>query len=529
MSDHNLDRRLMLSFVGTVVPDAVRTTLGRHDVSGVTLFRPNNYRDPEQLRDLTSSLQRHRVSELPLLIATDQEGGQLHAFGDPATMWVGNMALGAADDQQLTERVGVALGRELRAVGINVNYAPVADLASNPMNPATGARSFGDDPDRVGAHTAAMVTGLQSVGVAATMKHFPGKGDSDVDSHHSMPVIAHERAWLESHEFVPFKAAIAAGVKLAMTGHFALPSVTGSSDLPCTLAIETNTQLLRDEWGFDGPLITDALDMKALSQGAAQSIDVIAAVRSGVDLLLMTADPDQEKRVVDSLSLAMSRRLLDTDHLSRSDDRVDALREWVGGFDQPGLDVVGSIEHRRLNDEIAKRSITLVKDELGVVPIGSRSVSVVVVEPETFSVTPADTSDLESPSLATHLSNVMDRRLESLVYPREPGKADIVDAVRLAETADVVVVATAAATIEEAQADLVRAVLAVNPRTIVVAQRTPFDLALYPEVPTYMCGWSVNAASMRAVANAIIGAAPITGKLPVRIAGYERGHGVERS
>jgi beta-N-acetylhexosaminidase len=529
MHDKALDRRLMLSFLGSTLPDDVRTTLERHDVSGVTLFRPNNYRDVEQLRALTESLQESRSASLPLLIAIDQEGGQLHAFGSPATMWIGNMALGAADDERLTERVGYALGRELRAVGINVNYAPVADLASNPMNPATGARAFGDDPDHVARHVIAIIKGLQSAGVAATMKHFPGKGDSEVDSHHAMPIIRHDRDWLDRHEFVPFKAAIAAGVKLAMTGHFALPSITGSDDLPCTLAAETNTDLLRSEMGFDGPLITDALDMKALSQGPAQAIDVIAAVRSGVDLLLMTADVEQEQRITSTLSLAMSRRLLDADLLSRSDERVIALREWVADFETPDLDVVGSVEHQRLNAEVARRSITLVKDDEGLVPIDPVSQSVVVIEPETFTVTPADTSDYESPTLGAFISELVTGRLESMVYSPSPDSGEIALAVGLASSADIVIVATAAATIEQAQAELVHAVLGANERTIVVALRTPFDLALLPQVPTYVCAWSVNEASVRAVAHAIAGSAAISGKLPVQIEGYGRGHGLERS
>lgn len=529
MDSGALDRRLMLSFQGANVSDDVRNAIEQHDVSGVTLFRPNNYRDPDQLLALTTALQQHRSGSLPLLIAIDQEGGQLHAFGAPATMWVGNMALGAADDESLTEKVGRALGSELRAVGVNVNYSPVADLASNPVNPATGARSFGDDPDHVASHVAAMIRGIQSAGVAATMKHFPGKGDSAVDSHHAMPVISHDREWLETHEFVPFRAAIDAGVKLAMTGHFALPAVTGSVDLPCTLAIESNTELLREQMGFEGPMITDALDMKALSQGEAQVIDVIAAVRSGVDLLLMTADPEQEKRVTSALSLAMSRRLIDEDLLARSDERVAALRKWVAEFNTPPLDVVGSADHQRLNAEVAERSITLVKDDAGLVPVDRSVSSIAVIEPETFTVTPADSSDYEQPTLATHVSRVTTGRLDSMVYSQSPDSTDRASAVELASAADVVIVATAAATIDEAQAELVNAVLAANGRSIVVAQRTPFDLMLFPDAPTYLCAWSVNAASMEAAARAIVGLAPITGKLPVNIDGYNRGHGLERS
>ena len=212
-----IDSRQLLSFEGHTLPSDVRKTFAERAVSGVTLFRPNNYASPHQLRELNESIQRAIGSDLPAVIAIDQEGGQLHAFGSPATMWPGNMALGAVDDTDLTERVGAAMAAELRAVGVNVAYAPVADLATNPGNPATGARAFGDDPDHVARHVGAIVRGIQSQGVAATMKHFPGKGDSGVDSHHAMPLLDHDLTRLQEFELAPFRSAIAADVKLAMT------------------------------------------------------------------------------------------------------------------------------------------------------------------------------------------------------------------------------------------------------------------------------------------------------------------------
>ena len=517
----------MLSFEGTELPESVAATIANHDVSGITLFRPHNYETPEQLRALNESVQLTSRSELPMLIAIDQEGGQLHAFGAPATMWVGNMALGAADNVDLTRAVGAALGRELRAVGINVNYAPVADLASNPANPATGARSFGDDPELVTSHVVAMIEGLQSSGVAATVKHFPGKGDSAVDSHHAMPIITHDLEHLEAAVFPPFRAAVSAGVKLAMTGHFALPAITGSEDLPCTLAYEANTGLLRDDMGFEGVMITDALDMKALKQGAFQIVDIIAAINSGVDLLLLTADPDQEERATVGLELAVSRRLISPDRLAEADLRVIALREWVASFATPGLDAVGSAEHADLNAQAAEESIVLVRNERNLIPLaGNEGTRILVVEVQPDILTPADTSNYEQPHLAEALRSVTPGHVESFVIPMDPGPEYATAVTSAAQQADVVVLGTSAASLFENQASLGNQLISEHEEVVIVAQRTPWDLTVLPGASTYLCAWSVNEASARAAARALAGLAPITGTLPVAVGDIPSGFGI---
>ena len=203
--------------------------LARDTFAGVTLFRDHNVASVAQVRALTAALQQAARDQTrrPLLIAADQEGGQLNALGDGPTEFAGAMALGAAGDAALTERVARATAVELRALGVNINYAPVCDLATAPDNPALGIRSFGDSPAAVGELAAAYVRGLQSEGVAATVKHFPGIGEATTDTHHGMAVVEASRAELEERELVPFRAAIAAGARLTMAGHFGIPALTG--------------------------------------------------------------------------------------------------------------------------------------------------------------------------------------------------------------------------------------------------------------------------------------------------------------
>ncbi|MEZ4519902.1 MAG: glycoside hydrolase family 3 N-terminal domain-containing protein [Chloroflexota bacterium] len=342
--------KLMLAFTGTIVPESVATWIRNRRVAGYTLFRPYNYDNPTQVRALTGSLQAlaQAAGYGPLLIATDQEGGQLAAMGAGTTQFAGNMALAATRDTALAERVGHALGLELAAMGVNINYAPVSDLNTNPANPALGVRTFGDDPALAADMVAAMVMGMQSAGVAATLKHFPGTGHAAVDSHYQMPVISHNRERLENVELQPFRAGIQKDARLIMTGHFAIPALSGSADIPATVSRSVMHDFMRREMGFDGVVITDAMDMGAITQGDGQIIDVIAAVRAGVDLLLLTPGDDVQERLYAGLLLAYSRGLLSDSDLTDSAARIRTLQDWVAVQTQPDLSVVGCAEHRAL-------------------------------------------------------------------------------------------------------------------------------------------------------------------------------------
>jgi beta-N-acetylhexosaminidase len=345
--------RLMVAFAGTTVPAEVAAALARSSYAGVTLFRDHNVESIAQVRALTAQIQASSTPDArPLLIAADQEGGQLNALGDGPTEFAGAMALGATGDPDLAERVARATGRELRALGVNVDYAPVCDLATAPDNPALGIRSFGDDPAQVGRLAAATVRGLQAEGVAATVKHFPGMGEATADTHHGLAAVSGTRDSFERRELVPFRAAIEAGARLAMAGHFAVPGITGDEELPASLSEPVLGGLLRQTLGFDGLAITDALDMRALAQGTAQVVDVITAVRAGEDLLLATADSELLARLEQGLAQAELRRLVDPASSGAIHARLASIRTWLAGFEQPDLTVVGCAEHTALAAEL---------------------------------------------------------------------------------------------------------------------------------------------------------------------------------
>src|SRR4051794_29439826 len=267
MTGHRSDRLRRLAdavlqpgFVGTAPPAWLRRRLA-DGLGGVALFS-RNIVDPAQVAALTAAL---RAENPDVVVAVDEEAGDVTRLESrTGSSRPGNLALGAVDDPELTEAVARDLGHELAAVGVTLNYAPDADVNSNADNPVIGVRSFGADPWLVARHTAAWVRGLQSTGVGACAKHFPGHGNTSVDSHHAAPRIDASRAELFACELVPFQAAIAAGVQAIMSAHLYLPAI--DSALPATLSRSVLTELLRGELGYGGVVVTDGIEMAAVAK-----------------------------------------------------------------------------------------------------------------------------------------------------------------------------------------------------------------------------------------------------------------------
>lgn len=511
--------RIMLAFAGDALPDWVTRRLALAPVAGMTLFRHHNVRSAGQVRELTEAFQRAgaiRAGGTPLLVAADQECGQFQALGDDATQFAGNMALGAVGDEELAERVGRAIALEARAMGVNVVYGPVLDLASEPANTALGIRSFGDDPAAVARLGAAMIRGLEGAGAAATVKHFPGLGEVRQDTHFGLGVVDAGREQLDTATLIPFHAAIAAGVQLAMSAHIAVPALTGDPRLPATLSADVMDGLLRRELGFGGVTISDALDMRALAQGAEQAAQIEAAVRAGVDLLLCAADRDAQGRIEAALLSALAAGRFDRAALAASRARIDALRAWLGAAGrQPDPDVVGSAGHRALSRELAERSITLVRGPLERLAGDAR---ILAIMPQPVDLTPADTSSTIAPGLGRALRTRF-ASVDEVVVPIAPSESEIAEVRRLAAGVDAVVAGTIDAIRQPGQAALVSAVASAAPRTIAVALRTPWDVAGYSVGVPAVCTYSILPDSLEALARVLAGELAPVGRLPVAVPG----------
>ncbi|MBL8045587.1 MAG: glycoside hydrolase family 3 C-terminal domain-containing protein [Anaerolineales bacterium] len=516
-----LGHKLLLGFEGHTVSDELADIVRQQTIGGFTLFRHKNIETAAQTRALTAHLQNlaQAAGHPPLLIGIDQEGGQLMALGE-GTAFPGNMALGATRSAELAYRTGVALGREVAAVGANINYAPVCDVNVNPRNPVVGTRSFGEEAVLVAQLGAAMVRGLQAAGVAAAPKHFPGHGDTASDSHYGAPVILHDEARLRRVEWPPFVAAIEAGAKMVMTAHVAIPALNGGVEIPATLSAPLLNGYLRRELGFAGVIISDALDMHAITQGAGMMIDVLAATLAGVDLLLFTdyaSALSGEFNAYAALVQAAQRQLLPAAEIFASAQRIIALKTWVAQQPQPALEVVGCAEHLALAREIAERSVTLVKDEAGRLPLRlAPEAKVLAIVPRPADLTPADTSSYVTPTLA-HALRQYHPYVEELIIPIDPSETEVAALRELAAGCNLVVVGTLNATVHAGQAALVQALLRQAPPVIVVALRLPYDLQAFPNAPTYVCTYSLHAASMHALARGLWGELKFTGQLPVSI------------
>jgi beta-N-acetylhexosaminidase len=527
-----IGQRLLLAFQDKdQLPREFKEAIQELRPGGVTLFRSFNVDNPKQVRQLTDLIQQAaEQAGLPLmLICVDQEGGQLMTIGEGATPLPGNMALGATDSEELAERAGKVLGAELAAMGINVNYSPSCDVNVNPQNPVVGSRSFGEDPARVARLASAMIKGIQSAGVAATAKHFPGHGDTDTDSHIGLPRVSHSLEHLQRIEFPPFKSAIQADVKLVMTAHVALPAVDGPQAPPATLSRKILTGILRGELGFRGVSITDAMDMNAIPQGAALGENAVRAASAGADLLLLTSDPLDQKRVHASLLRAAAEGRMDRKEMDDSLVRIASLKQWLAESSsrRPDIGVVGCEEHRRVAYEIAERSITLVRNQNDLLPLhlaDHQRIAVIVHQP--IDLTPADTSSYVVPTLGTELRQYHPR-VDDYTVQHSPSEHDIPEIVKKIRTYDLIVVGTLNAFNNPSQISLVRQILKTGVPTIAVAMRLPYDLALFEEASALICTYSILQPSMQALAKAMFGHVQFYGRLPVSIPGfYPVGHGL---
>lgn len=338
---------------GEVLPEVTRAWLAEGRLGGVTLFG-RNVRGPAQVASLCRAIVAAAPADLPPVIAVDQEGGRVARMKAPVLELPPMRRLGVIDDPDLTLRAGRVLGRELAALGFNLDFAPVCDVDSNPDNPVIGDRAFARDPERVAAHAVAFARGLREGGVLACAKHFPGHGDTTTDSHTELPVLGHDRARLDAVELPPFRAAVEAGVDVVMTAHVVCRGV--DADRPATLSPPL-LAILKDEMRFGGMLVSDDLNMKAirpLSVGEA----AVRAVAAGCDAVLVCR---HDERIDEARQALADEARRSPAFLARLRDAVDrCLRVRRAAPPAPAPDdatltaLLGSVEHRTLAAELAE-------------------------------------------------------------------------------------------------------------------------------------------------------------------------------
>jgi beta-glucosidase-like glycosyl hydrolase/CubicO group peptidase (beta-lactamase class C family) len=515
--------------------EEVRRWITRDGVGSVTM----SLGSPIEVAEKINAMQR--MARVPLMVASDVEPnlGRLEGgtftpsllTGGGATVLPTNMAIAAAGDERLAYEAGRVTGAEARAVGIRVAFAPVVDVNSNPANPVINTRSFGEDPSRVSRFATAFIRGVQSQGVAATAKHFPGHGDTDTDSHLSLPVVRSDRARLDAVELAPFRAAIAAGVANVMTAHIALPAVQGDST-PATLTPTIVTGLLRDSLRFRGLTYTDALTMEGIGQGYPVERSAVLAVKAGADVLLKPSDPT---RAIDAVVAAVLAGEIPAARIDRSVRKILEQKARAGLAERRFVrldalrEVVGAPAHRGLARRIAERAVTLLRDAESLVPATAlRSAAVVSYAPEA-EVVAGRTFDAE---VRANLPEARSFR----IGPRTGG-AELDSIARVVHGVDRVFVVTSLRRIEgngnvAVPPPVARWIdsLATVERVVVIANGNPYVLRQLPRVGSYVATYGVNEVLERAAARAVLGRAPITGRAPISLPGfYARGDGLARA
>jgi beta-N-acetylhexosaminidase len=481
-------------------------------------------------------------ARVPLLVASDLEpglgrleGGVFAPYtfvGGSATVFPNAMAIGATGDDSLAYSAAYIIGREARAVGIQVVFGPVADVNNNPSNPVINTRSFGESPRDVARFTRAFIHGLQDAGAMATVKHFPGHGDTDTDSHLALPIVRSSRTQLDSVELVPFRAAIEAGVSSFMTAHIALPAVEGNNT-PATLAPRVITGLLRDTLRFHGLTYTDALTMEAVGEGYTVERSAVLAVEAGADMLVK---PSDTRRAIDAVVAAVERGEITPDRIEASVRRILTAKARVGlNRNRKVLldalrEEVGSPEHWAVAERIAQRAVTLIRDSASLVPLArnAKNVAIVTYAPET---------ELRAGRalVAEFRARVPGARVFRI--SQRSGRAELDSITRSVAGADAIVITTHVRTIEGsgrfAVAPLVTQwidSLATKERVVVIANGNPYVIRQFPRVKSYMVTYGVGDALERAAVRAVLGVEPIDGHAPISLPGFfARGDGIARA
>lgn len=393
----------------TELNDELAALLTRHGFAGVILFAQNAAETEATVRlvDAMQSANAKGENRAQLFLAIDQEGGSVTRLGQ-GTAFPGNMALGAADDTDVTKAAARTIGAELGAIGFHFDFAPVVDVNNNPANPVIGTRSFSDDPRLVAKHGAAFVEALAENGTISALKHFPGHGDTGTDSHTGLPRIEKTCDELKANELIPFQACIDAGAEAVMTAHIQYPAIEKETyvskesgeeiNLPATLSKTILTGILRGDMGFDGVILTDAMDMDAISKNFDPMDAARLAIEAGVDILLMPVDPgaivDAEgvaklDQYVAGLAALVDDGTIPMARIDESVMRILTLKEKHGllnAYDGASLEarvanalaVVGSKEHHALEWEAAKKAVTLVKND-GVLPLTKENQKIAVL------------------------------------------------------------------------------------------------------------------------------------------------------
>ncbi|MDF2669046.1 MAG: beta-glucosidase [Paenibacillus sp.] len=534
-----IGQMLLCGFDGTEPTDDIVRLIQEHSIGGVILFA-RNIRNKEQVAQMNAALQLTALESgtEPLWISIDQEGGMVARLTEGVALMPGNMAIAAGGMESAAYRAANITGQELRALGINLNFAPDLDVNNNPNNPVIGVRSFGESAERVGKLGVEAIRGLQEAQVVATAKHFPGHGDTDVDSHLDLPTITHPRERIYEVELAPFLKAIEAEVDAIMSSHIYFPAFEPDK-LPATLSKRVLTGLLREELGYEGIIMTDCMEMNAIAEHYGTVQAAVMAIEAGADIVLLSHRHDLQYAAIEALVEAVESGRLSEARLDASVRRLLALKARRGvtaaavaasaaaPTASEAFARVGGSEHAQVARALSEASVTRVRAEAGLLPLAA-SVPTLVLGVQPAAVSQVDEAYAAAPTTLGGALRALGAAMEERVIALDALAGQVDGLVSLAADYGQIVVATYNAAFHPAQGELVRRLIDLGKRPIVVALRNPYDLLQCPDAPAYIAIYESRPLALQSAAKHLLGLIPAPGKLPVSIGDlYCAGHGGE--
>lgn len=510
--EEKIGEMFVVGFYGTD-PAAALELIQRHHVGGIILFS-RNIESASQLQGMCAELQgfRRQVSDSPLFIAIDQESGCVARITEDVTVFPGNMALGAIGSEEIAGKVAETTASELSFLGLNVNFAPVLDLGTNPRNPGVGARSFGSDHELAARLGAAMIEGMQAKGAHAAAKHFPGLGEAMVDSHDELPRIDASADEMENRELLPFRAAVHAGVSFIMTAHCSYPSLDDTC-APATLSAPILRGLLRERMGFEGIIITDCLEMAAVEKRLSPAQSVIDAALAGADMLLICHTLEKQLSAIESLKQTVNAGDVPVEVIDESVKRILSVKKRTG---LAGQSHYKEIETQDLFSEaIATDAVTVVRNEDSMLPLRlAPAKRLAVVVPAFGALTKVEEAAEPHGVLLDELKG----RHQSIEYRKvsvKPDSSETRGCINMCNGADVLLILTYNLHQYREQRELVRELLESGKPAVVAAVRDPYDLAFVPTARACVATYGFRSCSLKALVKILFGEAEAKGRLPV--------------
>jgi len=503
----------------------IETLIVERKIGGLSLFGGNVY----ETAYLTNAFQG--MSNIPLLIASDFERGVANQI-EGSTLFPSLMAIGAISSEETAYSMGRITALESRAIGVHMTYAPVVDVNINPENPIINIRSFGENPEQVSRLAKAFIRGCQENGLIATAKHFPGHGDTELDSHIELPIVKADRKRLEAVELYPFKQVVESGVQAIMTTHIYFPHLDPTPNLPATLSPQIITELLRNEYGFKGLILTDAMDMGGVTNLYGPEGSALKAVQAGVDLVLI---PLEIEKVIDTLIQAVSSGLISETRIDASVKRILEVKAMLGLHKNKLVEVdvldrvIASNEHLQEARGMFERSMTLVKNEEEILPLSDPLPKLAV-----FSLS-SDPGEYFAGRV--FISEIEEKYPEFMSFYADcyTGEEYIREGLEKARETDLIIFALfskraawkGSVDLEKKHIQIVQETAKGSPPVIVVSFGSPYFIRHFPEVDAYLCAFQGSAQAQKTAVKALFGEIDIRGKLPVTLPGlFPLGHGL---